>query len=102
MTLPATPGIYAITHIASGKQYIGSTESFGRRWSDHLYQLEARRHHSRYLQRAWLKSGKDAFRFDILEHVPVVADLFGREQWWLDDRFARRNAHEYNMSPTAS
>lgn len=74
--------IYSITHIESGKQYVGSTVSFRHRKSGHKCDLRNNRHHSLLLQRSWNKYGEDAFEFKILEHVPVDK-LEERELYWL-------------------
>lgn len=95
-------GIYAITHVASGKQYIGSAANIQARWAVHRTQLKQGSHHSRYLQRAWNHHGENAFVFVVLERVTDRDMLIMREQAYLDERFMRKNSHEYNMSPCAS
>lgn len=60
-------GVYAITHIETGRCYIGSTRrSFSSRWCSHKALLRAGKHHSRHLQNAWNKYGEGAFAFSIL------------------------------------
>jgi group I intron endonuclease len=94
-------GIYAITHTASGKQYIGSSNSIESRWSVHRSYLRQGRHHSRYLQYAWNKHGEAAFSFTILEETSEDA-LIEREQYYIDtlnpaynaSRFAGRETHD--------
>lgn len=50
-------GVYTIT-APSGKQYVGSTVNFTKRWREHISQLRRGRHHSIALQRAWAKYGE--------------------------------------------
>jgi group I intron endonuclease len=61
--------IYAITHLASGRCYIGSCLHPKRRWIEHRSDLKCQRHHCSYLQRAWNKYGAAAFAFSILSNL---------------------------------
>jgi group I intron endonuclease len=58
--------IYSITHIDSGKCYIGSTWNTKVRFRQHKRFLRKGIHHCAYLQRSWDKYGKDAFEFAIV------------------------------------
>jgi group I intron endonuclease len=76
-------GIYQIVSCATGKLYVGSSKSIGRRWTEHRRQLKAKVHPSPRLQRAWDKHGESNFVFSVLEEcVPEV--LFEREQFHID------------------
>ncbi len=75
--------IYAIRNSANGKVYIGSAVVLQNRWQKHRYHLKRGTHHSRPLQRAWLKHGASAFVFEVLEVVPA-GDLIRVEQAHLD------------------
>lgn len=90
-------GIYCITNKYSGKQYIGSTSCFERRWKEHRRKLRADKHHCRHLQNAWNLYGQDAFEFAVVEVVEDLNDLISREQFWLDN-----HAPEYNINPNAA
>jgi group I intron endonuclease len=76
-------GIYAITHLLSGRRYVGSAVRLVGRFKDHLYMLRKGNHHCRYLQNAWNKYGSGAFRFSVLERCSE-SDLIEREQYWID------------------
>lgn len=65
--------IYAITHIESGRRYIGSTINLTNRWIRHKSHLKLNKHHCSYLQRAWNKYGKHAFVFSIIDTLPTNA-----------------------------
>jgi len=91
--------VYKITHVASGKSYVGSTCQLLRRWSLHRKALRVGKHHSRHLQSAWNKYGEDAFIFEVIEIVDDVGNLIVREQAWINDLKAWRDG--YNVSPTA-
>lgn len=78
-------GIYAISRIGhDNRYYIGSAISVHRRRQDHIKRLVAGNHHSKYLQNAWNKYGRDAFEFTFLESVPDRSKLVSREQVWMD------------------
>ena len=59
--------IYAITHTASGKRYVGSSVDPHYRWIKHRCELNGNKHHCRHLQNAWNKYGACAFTFSIIE-----------------------------------
>jgi group I intron endonuclease len=63
--------IYAITHLASGRRYVGSTIAKPDRWSSHRSTLRRNCHHCSYLQNAWNKYGESAFLFSILQTLEV-------------------------------
>lgn len=72
-------GIYQITNIHNGKSYVGSAVRFHSRWRLHKTQLNAGKHHSRVMQRAWDKYGEAAFEFKKLL-VCAKGDLLWFEQ----------------------
>ena len=100
-TLPdRVSGIYAIVHIASGRRYVGSAQNVNGRFRSHRYMLRKGIHHSVKLQRAWKKYGPEAFSWTIIETVPDLALMIGREQHWMDHHFAVRDG--FNVHPNAS
>ena len=80
-----TVHIYAISHLDSGKSYVGSTWNLKLRWIDHRRRLRNGTHHCRYLQRAWIKHGKDAFSFTVLETIAVSTPVerLALERKWI-------------------
>ena len=60
-----TCGIYTIKNIINGKFYLGSSKNIEKRWNRHLYELRNNRHHSWYLQRAFIKYGENSFKLII-------------------------------------
>ena len=60
-------GIYSITHISSGKRYIGSSINIKQRWNAHRSALNRELCDNPHLQNAWTKYGKDNFLFEIIE-----------------------------------
>lgn len=92
-------GIYAITHAADGRAYVGSAKNLKKREGQHLRLLAAGKHHSTKLQNAWNKYGAQAFCFSVLEYVPDVTLLVLREQEWIDGKQAA--THGFNVSAKA-
>jgi len=84
-------GIYAIVNKINGHRYVGSAVDIRDRWRHHTYHLRKGNHHSKHLQSAWKKYGKDNFEFIILEIVDNPADLLKREQIYLDASFPEYN-----------
>ncbi len=95
MSIRKICGIYSITHIESGKKYIGQSQAIGDRWISHRSALRREKHPNRKLQNAWTKYGEQAFRFDILEKVSLDEEALCRaEQQWM----VRLNPY-YNLAP---
>src|SRR4051812_4788236 len=80
-----TCGIYSITHVSSGRSYIGSARNIERRWRAHKTRLKHNKHHSQYLQNAWNKYGQDAFSWMVIEQCDELV-LMQREQHYLNHR----------------
>lgn len=76
-------GIYKITNISSKKVYIGQSKNIGKRWNEHIKLLENGKHHSIKLQRSWNKSGRNKFKFEIIEECSIEV-LDSREQYWIN------------------
>lgn len=88
-------GIYAITHMDSGRKYIGSAVNISKRWGEHIRQLKKNIHHSKFMQRSWDKHGHRSFSFDALLFCEK-SNLIFYEQTFLD---AYQPA--FNSAPTA-
>lgn len=76
-------GIYKITHIESGRFYVGSAKSIKARWSTHRQDLLKNKHHSKYLQAIYNKYGKDSIEYEIIE-LCDLEQLLVREQHYID------------------
>ena len=68
-------GIYGIRNKVTEKYYIGSTQDFSKRWSEHKYHLKRGTHHSIKLQRSYDKHGVASFEFSILKEVEDLDQL---------------------------
>lgn len=88
-------GIYAIVNKINGNKYIGSSQDVYSRWARHVAKLNGNNHHSRHLQNAWNKYGKDGFDFIVVETCDKN-HLIEIEQKYID-----AENPVYNVSPTA-
>lgn len=87
-------GIYAITNIETGEQYIGATENLDARMLQHKAVLRSHSHYSAALQAAFDAGAPLAW--EVLEYAPVE-EVFDREL-----AFIRQYAPAYNKVPPGS
>ena len=66
-------GVYIIFHQTKSRAYVGKSKDIHVRWKKHRSDLRSGKHHSRFLQRDWDKSGEGAFLFAVLEVCPPRA-----------------------------
>lgn len=94
------PGIYSITNLVNHKIYIGSSVDVGKRFWEHESFLRHNKHHSKHLQRAYNKYGKDNFKFDLITSCDKEKlEIF--EQYYIDLFEATNINSGYNTSPAA-
>lgn len=96
-TTTRVSGIYSITHVPTGKIYVGSSDRIFRRWREHFLFLEKGAHGNRHLQAAWTKHGSVEFAFCLLESCSPER-LIEREQIHIN---ATPEALRYNLSPVS-
>lgn len=77
-------GIYIIQNTVTGKLYIGSTNSFYRRFRRHRQELTRNEHPNKHLQNSFNKHSAENFKFIVIEIVELETLLIEREQYWLD------------------
>lgn len=87
-------GVYKITHIASGKSYIGISKDVHRRWIQHKSWVNTGARRSA-IYSAMQKYGIDAFSWQIIEECSKD-DLEMREQHWIAVFDTFRNG--YNLT----
>jgi len=87
-------GVYKITHIASGKSYIGISKDVHRRWTQHKSWVNTGARRSA-IYSAMQKYGIDAFSWQIIEECSKD-DLEMREQHWIAVFDTFRNG--YNLT----
>jgi group I intron endonuclease len=76
-------GIYCIKNKINNKLYVGSSLNLKSRKNLHYSSLKDNKHHSKKLQRAYNKYGKENFEYFILEYC-LVEDLHVLEKEWLN------------------
>jgi group I intron endonuclease len=98
-------GIYQIIHKINNRRYVGSTQRFEDRWNTHLRELRSNKHHNKFLQNDFNKSGEASFRFEIVEIVDGDKTIRQeREQFYLDRLFeetVKDSNTRYNHSSKA-
>lgn len=77
-------GVYKISNNIDNRIYIGSTQCFKRRFSEHLKSLANDNHNNSHLQCFVNKYCIDSIKFEILE-ITELEDLLTREQHYLDN-----------------
>lgn len=87
--------IYSITQLSTGRQYVGSTKDIEARKRKHFYSLSKGNHHNAFLQRAYDKTGKQDFVFDILDTTEEVDQQFLLEEEWAKELGAEFNIGSY-------
>jgi group I intron endonuclease len=98
-TLPSSPGIYQIRCKVSNTIYVGGTKNIKKRFKEHMSALRNKTHHNTHLQRSYMKYGKNAFEYCVLEEC-CATDVFNIEQHHLDHIFYN-NIPRYNTDKTA-
>lgn len=94
-SLDMRSGVYEIVNIVTGCRYVGSATQFRKRCREHIRQLEAGVHHSKYLQRSWSLRGPACFSFRPL----LVCDK--RDLIFFEQRTMDALKPAYNIVKTA-
>lgn len=95
------PCIYVIYNTINRKVYVGSAVSFYSRRAIHNKRLQNNQHHSRHLQSAWNKYGRESFEFFVVEYCDKSETLI-TEQGWIDSCRAAESGFGYNINPNAA
>ena len=74
-------GIYKITNNVTGEFYIGCSTNIARRWKCHKtrYKATNSKEYNKPLYQAMRQYGLDSFKFEIVEEVEDLDELFNRE-----------------------
>ena len=103
----ALSGIYCITHISSGRKYIGQSPRLVARIQDHISYLNRGKHKNPKLQSYWNKYGSQDFNFQIIEIGLKKEELDDRERWYFnhiidwnfDFNICRRSCNRIGQRP---
>ena len=90
-------GVYQIRNTNNGHTYIGSTNNLDKRRNEHFNLLRLNAHKNKYLQNAYNKYGKEAFKFEILFKAKHPTNMILFEQYYLDTQ-----SPEYNIALIAN
>ena len=88
-------GVYAITNMLTGEQYLGASAHVESRLRAHRSALSIGHHPNKALQASWNRYGSFAFSFELLESRPV-SELKEAEEAQLKARWECRHSHEFN------
>lgn len=83
-------GIYKILNTVNGKFYIGSTNNLRKRLYEHYRELSLGTHTNKHLQAAWLKYGKEGFKFQILETIKDTSNFTNNDLRQLETDYIQR------------
>lgn len=92
-----TKCVYKISFTNYHKIYIGSSIRWPYRKREHLYDLENKKHHNVYLQRATNKYGIENIIIEPLEFCLDYKSLLEREQFWIDSFKSTNKKYGFNL-----
>jgi group I intron endonuclease len=91
-------GVYTITHVTSGRIYVGSSVHILSRWADHLTKLRHGTHEDSYLQATWTKYGESEFEFKIVV-VSTREEVHNDERLWMEQTNCLNRSIGFNIHP---
>ena len=83
-------GIYKILNTVNGKFYIGSTNNLRKRLYEHYRELNLGIHTNKHLQAAWIKYGKEGFKFQILETIKDTSNFTNEDLRQLETDYIQK------------
>ncbi len=90
--------VYKISHIDSGRAYIGSSVNAEQRKITHFSTLRKRKHSNYRLQAAWDLYGESRFEFSVIEDIDDKETMLTREAFWIKE--LNSFVDGYNITPT--
>jgi hypothetical protein len=92
-------GVYAVENVLRPWAYVGATKSgFRQRWHAHLSSMHGSFHQNKGLRHDARYYGTCAFRFVVLQELPIFVDYAPFEQFWID-YLTRMGIRCYNQLP---
>lgn len=92
--------IYIIENTVTGKLYVGRSNKPKRRKNQHFRRLKKGVHHSKKLQIAYDRYGRDCFKFSIIDEGLSKAEAIGHEKYWIDHYDSQQSG--YNVQNGSS
>lgn len=83
-------GIYKILNTSNGKFYIGSSKNLRKRLYEHFRELKLGIHPNKHLQNAWIKYGKEGFKFQILKIIDNVENFTDKQLRDLETEYIQK------------
>ena len=83
--------VYVMTHLPTGKKYVGRTNNPQRRYAEHMNALTHGTHYNKHLQSDYNKYGGD-YQFDVV----CVETKGDREGFLQDEKTLMRKLRTYN------
>ena len=86
-------GVYKITNLVTGEFYIGCSTNIKQRWSTHKtrYKEPSCKEYDKKLYQSMREYGIENFKFEILEEVKDISQIFNREMAYINDLSACYN-----------
>jgi len=89
-------GVYAITHLSTGKVYVGASKQITTRWKTHRRKLESGLHENSALQAAYNET--EDVEFQMLESCDSTEDLAILEMKWINRLDSLNPSKGFNIS----
>lgn len=90
--------IYKITHLQTGKVYIGQTARPKRRWIEHKASVRKKKYDKTLLSIALKEYGASAFSYEILCSVPSKDEAYEKEIYYVALFRSSEDDYGFNMS----
>lgn len=95
--------IYFIKNIRNNRIYIGSTNNFDRRKSEHILCIKKKVHPNKKIQQDLAFFGEEDFDISIVSSIPNISDLWLKaiEEMWISYLYTAFNLYNINRFTTS-
>lgn len=98
---PKEPGLYVITHVPSGRKYVGCAVNLRHRIRSHIWDFKNSRHHNPFMQNLWDRDGGASFHFGLHCIHPDIATLEAAEATLIAELGTYKTDHGLNLCKEA-